>query len=171
MEFRELSTDCRNEEFPAKAQRRKGKNLSHNGYANLGVISALLKSRTLPLTCSLQFFFFASLRLCGKLLVLEIHRRNMLADTAAKVGRFHVLGMNRVSIERGAVAKHRYQTCVVRTWQAKRVESNREAFHFPDDRGQIAQFRHVLFTDRLLDIRTVFLHDDMSQHSCQYRLR
>src|SRR6266568_2683815 len=96
--------------------------------------------------------------------LLKIDRRDVLADTAAKVGHFHVLRMYRVSIERGAFAKHRYQTRVVRTCQAKRIESNREAFHLPDDRGQVAQSRHVLFADRLLDILTVFPHDDMSQH-------
>ena len=68
MEFRELLIDCRNRNFPAEAQSRKGdqpllQSSTHSTSAgHLRGGARACKDRGSP--------FFASLRLCGKLLLV-----------------------------------------------------------------------------------------------------
>ena len=49
--------------------------------------------------------------------ILEINRCHNVADAAAKLSNLHMLGMNRISIERSSVVKDGDQTRVERTWQ------------------------------------------------------
>src|SRR2546425_13284714 len=68
MEFRELLTDCRNEEFPAKAQRRKEERKESSTFVKFLRAQRDIPGRHATMT-TCRLVFFASLRLCGKLLL------------------------------------------------------------------------------------------------------
>lgn len=88
----------------------------------------------------------------------------MRAYLAPEIGDRDVFGMNRVGVERGAVAKDRDEPRVVRARQIERVEADQETLYPRDDVGETPEQRDVLFAQSLLDIGAIFPDDNMSQH-------
>ncbi len=63
-----------------------------------------------------------------KSLIFKIHRHYVLADASSEVGDFDVIRMDRVGIQRLAIAKHRAQCRVIRSGEMQDVEANGQTF-------------------------------------------
>src|SRR6266850_7764431 len=96
---------------------------------------------------------------------VEINRGNVVAQAAAKVSDLCMIGMDRIGLQRGAIAENSDQARVVRARQTKGVEAYRKTLDSRNDAADGSQAGDMLFAGSHRNISAVFPNENVCQHN------
>jgi hypothetical protein len=100
----------------------------------------------------------------GNGLANEVHRGDVFADVAPKLGNLDVFWMNCVGIKRGAIGKCGDETSIVRAGQVKHVKTNGEAFHFRNDAREFLEKVYVFVSRKLFGVGAILPNNNVRKH-------